>query len=48
METLNMLTGQNDTGTLLVHRGFLASARELAPKIRPHLESALRSNPDST
>ncbi|OCK99460.1 alpha/beta-hydrolase [Cenococcum geophilum 1.58] len=45
METLNMLTGQNDTGALLVHRGFLASARELAPKIRPHLESALRSNP---
>ena len=45
MEALNMLAGQNDTGALLVHRGFLASARELAPKIRPHLESALRSNP---
>ncbi|OCK76081.1 alpha/beta-hydrolase [Lepidopterella palustris CBS 459.81] len=47
MEALNMLTGQNDTSALLVHRGFLASARELAPKIRPHLESALRSNPGS-
>ncbi|KAH8702864.1 Alpha/Beta hydrolase protein [Phaeosphaeriaceae sp. PMI808] len=45
MNMLNMLSGKNDTSPLFVHHGFLNSARDLAPKIRPHLESALRSNP---